>query len=54
MLKKLIFSERYGARAFEAFTLSMGNKIKEMKEIRDPETNTRIATEVMYEDNSEN
>lgn len=51
MLKRMIFSEAYGARAFEAFTEAMGDKIKKIKEVRDNETGRRIATEVFYEDN---
>lgn len=52
MLKRKIFSEAYGARAFEAFTEAMGDKIKKIKEVRD-ETGKRIATEVYYEDDGE-
>ena len=53
MLKRKIFSESYGARAFEAFTEAMGDKIKKIKEVRDNETDKRIATEVFYEDDEE-
>lgn len=53
MLKRKIFSESYGTRALEAFTEAMGDKIKKIKEVRDPETNARILTEVYYEDDKE-
>ena len=43
MLKRKIFSESYGARAFEAFTEAMGDKIKKIKEVRDNETGKRIS-----------
>lgn len=52
MLKQMIFSTRYGGRAFDTFCNAMGDKIKDIENVIS-ETDGHIAWRVTYEDDEE-
>jgi hypothetical protein len=52
MLKQMVFSTRYGGRAFDTFCNAMGDKIKDIENVIS-ETDGHIAWRVTYEDDEE-